>query len=144
MEDLEIDFEPFIEDGVRDFITDGVDFHNVAATGLAAFFPTNFVLRSEGGEVRGGLLGMIWGGWLHVTALWVTEALRGKGYGGRLLLAAEAFAVQRGCIGVFLETFSFQAKPFYERHGYSVFGALTDCPPGHESYFLQKRLKHPS
>jgi GNAT superfamily N-acetyltransferase len=79
----------------------------------------------------------------EVSALWVADAVRRHGHGGRLLAAAEAYALERGCIGVFLDTFSFQARPFYERHGYCVFATLADCPPGHESYFLQKRLKQP-
>jgi GNAT superfamily N-acetyltransferase len=141
MEDLNIDFEPFIDDGVRKFINDGVDYHNIAATGFAGYFPAHFVLRSERGEVLGGSLGMIWGGWLQINTLWVADAARGHGYGGRLLAAAEAYALERGCIGAFLDTFSFQARPFYERRGYSVFATLTDCPPGRERYFLQKRLQ---
>jgi GNAT superfamily N-acetyltransferase len=139
-ESLRIDFEPFLDEGIRAFITDGVNHHNVARTGLAAYFPSHFILRSDRGEVLGGLLGLIWGGWLHVTTLWVADAFRGQGYGGDLLEAAESHARERGCIGVFLDTFGFQARPFYERQGYRIFGTLADCPPGHESYFLSKRL----
>jgi hypothetical protein len=39
-----------------------------------------------------------------------------------------------------LETLSFQARGFYERYGYSVFGELDDFPPGHRKYFLKKNL----
>src|SRR2546425_11096733 len=138
MEDLNIDFEPFIEDGLRTFINDGVDNHNIAATGLASYFPAHFILRSERGEVLGGLLGTIWGGWLQVSTLWVADAFRGRGYGGRLLAAAEAHALGRGCIGGFLGTFSFPARALYERPRYSVVATLGDSPPGHERYFLPK------
>jgi hypothetical protein len=54
---------------------------------------------------------------------------------------AEAEAVQRGCRAVALDTFSFQARGFYERLGYSVFGVLNDCPPGHSRFYLTKRLR---
>jgi hypothetical protein len=57
-----------------------------------------------------------------------------------ILAAGEAEASQRGCIGVYLDTYSFQAKPFYERLGYQVFGVLPDCPPGATKYYLGKRL----
>ena len=139
MDGLQISFEPFVDEGVRQFIVNGVDNHNIAVTGLPAYFPTNFVLRSEGGEVLGGLLGQIWGGWLQVTFLWVSEVARGEGHGERLLAAAEAYARTRGCIGAALETHSFQARPFYERQGYRLFGTLEDYPPGHSKFFLEKR-----
>ena len=141
MEDLRVDFEPFIDDGVRKFLSDGVDNHNIAATGLPAYFPTNFVLRSGRGEVLGGLLGMIWSGWLQVSILWVAEAVRGRGHGGGLLAAAEQYARERDCRGVCLDTFSFQARPFYERHGYVVLATQADFPPGHSRYFMEKRLE---
>jgi len=43
--------------------------------------------------------------------------------------------------GAFLDTFSFQARPFYERHGYECFGELRDHPPGHSHYFMRKLFK---
>jgi hypothetical protein len=54
--------------------------------------------------------------------------------------AAEAVAIERGCIGVWLDTFAFQARPFYERLGYSVFGELRDHPRNSARYFLMKRF----
>lgn len=144
MEDLAIDFEPFLSAEVRTFLDNGIGNHNIAATGLPAYFPANFVLRSQRGEVLGGLLGLIWGGWLHIDILWVAEAVRGHGYGARLLAAAEAYAVERGCTSAFLDTFSFQARPFYARHGYAVFATLTDFPPGHDRFFLRKQLTGPA
>ena len=53
---------------------------------------------------------------------------------------AEAEARARGCVGAWLDTFGFQARPFYEALGYAVFGALEDQPPGHRRYVLMKRL----
>ncbi|MEJ0067032.1 MAG: hypothetical protein WDM85_17785 [Caulobacteraceae bacterium] len=73
-----MDFEPDIDAGLRRFLNDGINRHNIAATGDAADFSANFVVRGEGGEVAAGLLGEIWGGWLQVDVLWVAEALRGQ------------------------------------------------------------------
>jgi GNAT superfamily N-acetyltransferase len=140
MEELSVDFEPFVDDEVRKFIDDGIDNHNIAVTGLPAYFPTNFVLRSERGDVLGGLLGTIWGGWLHVGTLWVSEIVRGQGHGSALLEAAEAYARARHCTGIFVDTFSFQARPFYERHGFTCFATQADYPKGHARHFLEKRL----
>jgi len=139
MDEIKISFEPFVDDGVRQFIVNGLDNFNIATNGLPAYFPVNFVLRSDKGEVLGGLLGQIWGGWLQVSYLWVSDVVRGQGEGRRLLAAAEAYAKTRGCIGATLETHSFQARPFYERQGYRLFGTLEDYPPGHAKFFLEKR-----
>jgi hypothetical protein len=39
-----------------------------------------------------------------------------------------------------LDTFEFQALPFYERRGYRVFGTLDGFPPGYRRFYLQKSL----
>src|SRR5262249_47081899 len=109
-------------------------------TSLAGYFPVNFVLRGESGDVLGGVLGQIWGGWLQVTYLWVAEAARGAGYGRRLVEDAEAYARSRGAVGATVETYSFQGRPFYERLGYQVFGTLDGYPSGHVKFFLRKAL----
>ena len=140
MEAVRIEFEPFINEGARQFIVSGVDYYNIAATGLPDYFPVNFVLRGEQGDVLGGVLGQLWGGWLQVTCLWVAENVRGAGHGTRLMQDAEAYARARGAVGAMLETYSFQARPFYERLGYEVFSTLDGYPPGHAKFFLRKAL----
>jgi GNAT superfamily N-acetyltransferase len=138
MEDLRIAFEPFVDDGTRRFIIDGVDMYNVAATAMPEYAAVNFVLRGGRGEALGGLLGQLWGGWLQVTTLWVSAAVRGQGYGTQLLMDAQDYARARGAVGATLETYSFQARPFYERLGYELCGAIDGYPPGHVKFFLRK------
>lgn len=140
MKAVRIDFEPFVADGVRAFIVNSIDYSSIATTNLPNYLPVNFVLRGERGDVLGGLLGQIWGSWLQVTHLWVAEAARGLGHGTRLMADAEGYARCRGAVAATLETHSFQARPFYERLGYRVFGALEGYPPGHAKFFLRKTL----
>ncbi len=103
------------------------------------FEPLTLVVRDPQGAVVGGLLGgTIWH-WLYVDILWLSDALRGQGYGTRLLAEAERIAQERGCMAAQLDTMSWQALAFYERQGYTVFGVLDDFPPGHRKYFLAKR-----
>ena len=52
----------------------------------------------------------------------------------------EAEAIRRGCKGAYLDTFSYQARPFYEKLGYEVFGTLDDYPTGHQRFYMRKRL----
>jgi ribosomal protein S18 acetylase RimI-like enzyme len=140
MEVVRIGFEPFPDEGARQFIVNGVDSYNIAVTRMPDYFPVNFVLRGERGDVLGGLLGQLWGGWLQVTHLWVAEAARGRGHGKRLMEDAEAYALSRGAVAATLETYSFQARPFYQRLGYEVFGILEGYPLGHAKCFLRKAL----
>jgi GNAT superfamily N-acetyltransferase len=140
MDSARLEFAPFIGDDERKFIVDGVDFCNVATTGIHDWCPVNFVVRGERGDVLGGMLGILWGGWLHIAHLWVAEPMRGQGYGSLLLQEAETYARSRGAIGATLETFSFQARPFYEGIGYQVCGAIEGYPPGQTKFFLKKML----
>jgi GNAT superfamily N-acetyltransferase len=102
--------------------------------------PVRFVARDELG-VAGGLLGHIRWNWLYVAKLWVDERARGHGVGTQLLKAAEDLARSRGCIGVNLDTFEYQARPFYEKLGYELFGTLDGYPPGYRQFYLRKRLQ---
>lgn len=137
MSELRISFEPH-NDGPKQFVINGVDNYNIATTGLNAYWPVQYYLRDSDDEVLGGLLGQIWGGWLHITTLWVSEAARGNGYARKLMGAAEDYAKKRDCRGAYLETFSFQARPLYEKLGYVVVGQVDDFPPGHTHFFLKK------
>lgn len=99
-----------------------------------------FVLRSPEQEIAGGLIGEIHWGWLFINLLYLQDELRGQGYGHRLLTLAEDTARQHGATNAYLDTFSFQALDFYQQHGYQVFGELADFPPGHQRYYLTKKL----
>lgn len=98
------------------------------------------VARSDTSEVLGGLFGATAYGYLHVDMLFVPQSLRGHGLGSRLMQQAEDEALRRGCNGAYLDTFDFQARGFYERIGYTVFGQIDDMPPGHTRFFLRKLL----
>jgi len=102
--------------------------------------PLAVLLRDESGAVIGGLVGVTGWSWLYTQNLAVPPALRGAGWGTRLLDAAEAEARSRGCIGARLDTYTFQARGFYEKQGYRVVGAIPDCPPGQTRFTMIKRL----
>jgi GNAT superfamily N-acetyltransferase len=91
------------------------------------------------GKVIGGLIGYTHWNWLFVKQLWVDQDFRGQGIGRHLMFSAEREASKRGCSHAHCDTFDFQALPFYQLLGYSVFGSLEDYPAGHTRYFLQKR-----
>jgi GNAT superfamily N-acetyltransferase len=139
--DLTIISEPHCSQEDATFVRDSLGLFNVGVTGDSYYSPLAIFLKDERNAVLGGALGHIWGGWLDLDTLWVAEPFRRLGYGARLLRAAEDEAKTQGCHGVFLTTFSFQAKPFYEKFGYEVVADIPDYPKGHSHHVLKKTLK---
>jgi GNAT superfamily N-acetyltransferase len=102
--------------------------------------PLAVALRDRQGRLVGGLAGCSLFGWLVVELLWVDPAARGVGHGRRLLAAAEAEALRRGCHHARVNTYSFQAPGFYERCGYALAATLADSPRGHQRHTFVKAL----
>ncbi|HVJ52007.1 MAG TPA: GNAT family N-acetyltransferase [Aliidongia sp.] len=102
--------------------------------------PLVISVRGADGQAMGGLWGRTGYDWLFIELLVVPEALRGQKVGTTIMRQAEAIARERGCIGAWLDTFEFQARGFYEKLGYRVFGEIGDYPRGSARYFLQKRF----
>jgi GNAT superfamily N-acetyltransferase len=127
---------------IRDGILKAIDVYNDAKMGRSGdYLPLAIPIREfPSGLVAGGMWGYTWAQWLFVELLVLPEAMRGKGIGTAIMKLAEREAARRGCVGVWLDTHSFQARPFYEKLGYAVFGVLEDFPPGHTRYYLRKSL----
>jgi ribosomal protein S18 acetylase RimI-like enzyme len=97
--------------------------------------------RDDTGAIKGGLIGATYLGWLSIQVVSLDAALRGRGFGTRIMKLAEEEAIRRGCPRVFLETLSFQALSFYENNGYEVHRKLEGFPPGGTRYALIKMLE---
>lgn len=115
--------------------------YNRSKAGDQHYQALTILAHDRRGRLVGGLLGATFWRWLTVDFLWVADGLRGQGHGSRLLVAAEREACRRGCKHACLDTFSFQARDFYEKLGYAPFGVLDDFPGGHRRYFLTKTLR---
>ena len=98
----------------------------------------SMILRRDGAIVAGGR-GHIYLGALEVRGLWVDAPLRGTGIGAALLGAIEDEARRRGASKAMLYTYSWQAEPFYRRHGYREY-ARFDFPAGHYRIDMDKDL----
>jgi GNAT superfamily N-acetyltransferase len=137
-DDVQIDAEVLPADEA--IVVHGLLAFNEARLGRADERPVKFVARDSAGVVVGGILGHTRWRWLYIAKLWVDDGARGQGLGTRLLAAAEDLARSRGCTDVSLDTFDYQARPFYEKLGYELFGTLEGYPPGSRQYYLRKRL----
>ena len=103
-----------------------------------------FVLKieNEDGEIIGGCIAEAYEyHWsrMFLNTLWVDERWRRHGLGSVLLREVERIAREKGCRVVTLGTASYMARPFYEKHGYTVFTTL-EMANGFISYSLVKYL----
>jgi GNAT superfamily N-acetyltransferase len=99
-------------------------------------------LKDEKDEVVGGIIAMMRPGikLLYIDKIWISEPIRKKGYGKKLMLAAEAEGKKHGCTHAQLNTFSFQAEPFYQKLGYVRIGIVHKLYGEHDSIFMRKDL----
>lgn len=123
----------------RQALFEGLRAENDRRLGPAGFRRLAVFARAEEG-LCGGLIGETARGFLCVEMLWVAPHARGVGLGSTLLRRAETEAARRGCRHAWLDTYSFQARPFYERHGYRAFGELAGYAHGASRFFMTKRL----
>lgn len=140
MEEHQVVYVEKPDDAVWDVVGWGIDKYNAQKAGEGNSKGLCCVLYSPTREVLGGLIGETHWGWFYISLLFLKEEWRGRGYGSRLLDAAEEEARKRGATHAYLDTFSFQAPEFYKRHGYEVFGELKDFPPGHQRYYMVKHF----
>ena len=90
------------------------------------------------------VVGGLWGeddfSWLFIRYLLVPEQYRGLGLGADMMRAAEGIAKARRKLGVWLNTFDFQAAGFYRKLGYEEFGRLDGFSEKDGKTFFRKRL----
>jgi ribosomal protein S18 acetylase RimI-like enzyme len=80
--------------------------------------------RDETGALLGGVVGRMVEDSMYIEVVWTSEAVRGTGIGRQMMVLLEDQARVRGAAEIWLYTMSFQAKPFYEKLGYSQFAEL--------------------
>jgi ribosomal protein S18 acetylase RimI-like enzyme len=129
-----------VDDGLSDTLSDLINEFNVEATGLDDGRALSVVRRGPDGSLEAGLTGWTWGGCGFIQYLWVRADVRRAGLGSRLLLAAEAEAIARGCSQMVLSSHTFQAPDFYKQHGYTEVARTEEYPRGHAEVHLIKML----
>ena len=135
-----IDTSAIEDERVKQAIIGPLGAFNAAKIGPSDYQPLVVALRDDNGVPQGGVWGYTAHGWLFIQFLVVAEALRGAGHGRALMAAAEQEALARGCHAVWLDTLEFQARGFYEKLGYELFGELPGYPPPYCRFFMKKSL----
>jgi GNAT superfamily N-acetyltransferase len=100
----------------------------------------NYVIKDNDSIIAGINACLYHWGILYIDVLFVDEKHRGKQLGRKLLEYVENEAIAMGATLSHLDTFDFQAKDFYLKYGYTIFGVLENCPKNHKRYYLSKPL----
>jgi len=109
---------------------------------VPTFNPLGLSLTTSiGATIVGGLTGRSLWDWLYIETLAVNPDFRGLGIGRQLVQRAEKIAVQRDCVGLWVDTFTFQSPDFYERLGFTIFGQLDQHPGEASRLFMMKRVQ---
>lgn len=131
--------------GEEDFIVNKIIEFNSSKLSLEKSYNViwmNRVIENENKEIVAGIIcKMYCDSCIYVDLLWIDERYRKKGLGTKLLTEVETKAKEKGCHLIHLDTFDFQAKDFYLKNGYEIFGTIEDCPHiNNKRYYLKKNI----
>lgn len=121
-------------------IVEGLVRYNEGFLGPRRWAPLAVTATDDAGTTVGGAYGALQYDRLLVELLWVDEAHRGTGVGSRVLRDMEEEGRRRGAKRAFLDTFTFQAAPFYEKQGYTEVARIPDYFDGHDRIYMAKAL----
>ncbi|ARN80653.1 GNAT family N-acetyltransferase [Methylocystis bryophila] len=96
--------------------------------------------RDAEGALLCGANGVTHWRWLYVRHFWVAPDARAQGLGRALMAEVERLARERGCLGLYLDSFDEGAARFYERLGFARCGRIENFPQGAARIFLAKRI----
>lgn len=126
-----------ISDGIAEFnypfLPNDSDFESGSRFALFA--------HNESGHIIGGIQASPHWNYCVIELLWVSKENRNTGLGHQLMHELEHYAKEKGFQSIRTETLDFQAKPFYEKLGYKVYGQIDNAPKGHSTYFLIKEIE---
>jgi GNAT superfamily N-acetyltransferase len=100
----------------------------------------NVVLRDTEGRVHGGILASVNFDVLVLEDVFVEETWRRGGHGAKMMAVAEEEGRRRGARLASVSTFNWQARPFYENLGYTVYAQLPYNNGGYTLFSLKKFL----
>lgn len=144
---MKYDWKPF-EEGDEKYVSDALEadrYRHAPPVPGAEDEELVYKITDAEGNILGGCLLEI-DRWKcgDLDILWVDERCRRQGLGSLLIRKAEEVFREKGCCLSALGTFRFQARPLYEKHGYTVYGTIENWPRGEANYGLYKRLDRPA
>lgn len=138
---MKIDYVDNIPDDVAAFMNESFDDYSMQK-GVPKRAPFCFFICDDAGACQGVIVGYNHGADFYIRELIVSDALRGQGYGTRLMDAAEALAAERQCTRLWVDTLTYQATDFYVALGYREIARIAGYRGGHGRVFYCKRIRY--
>jgi len=98
------------------------------------------LVRDANDRLLAGARAIVRFGAVEIRGLWVDGSLRGKGVGRTVVMAVENHSAVLGARMALLDTYDFQARPFYEKLGYQCF-ATFEYPNGTKRFYMSRSLE---
>lgn len=133
--------QEILSEDIRNFILDGFNEHATNKIGYDGFVKDQiaFTVHNEG-KLIGAVSVSLFYGALWIKLLFVSKDYRGNQMGTLLLNKALDYGKEQGCNFAFVETLSFQALEFYEKHGFKLDFTRGGFRDGISFHYLQKNL----
>jgi GNAT superfamily N-acetyltransferase len=128
------------EDKVLAQMIAGLRAFNLAAVPDLKSHKITAAIRDEAGALHGGVVGRLAGDSVYMEVVWTDDEARGRTFGSEAMRLVEEEAKRLGAREAWLYTMSFQAKPFYEKLGYTQFAELPWLDARHARHFMRKDL----
>lgn len=136
---MNIDITTSVTEADREELLNGLRRYNGRFIDPTTWGQFGVYSRNDAGVMTGGLIASRKGLWVCIDFLWVSEEARGSGLGSQLISMAEQAGKSAGCRHAQVDTFSFQALPFYVKQGYQLQMSLPDFPEeGLQRHYLTK------
>jgi GNAT superfamily N-acetyltransferase len=128
------------DDAVVHGIMTGIKGFNAAAVPDMPSRKIVAAIRDDRGALHGGVVGRLAGDSVYMEIVWNDDDVRGTGMGRETMRLVEDEARRLGARESWLYTMSFQARPFYEKLGYTQFAELPWLGGQHKRHFMRKDL----
>ena len=123
----------------EEYVIDSLWAHN-NKTEAVDIHPLFLTVTHDNGKIVAGLVARTWWGGIQGHYLRESDEYRKSGYGRQLMEKAEEEAIKRGCHMAYVDTFDFQARGFYEKLGYRVYGDLGGYAKKYTRHYLAKEI----
>jgi GNAT superfamily N-acetyltransferase len=137
---MKVALEEDADDAVLRGLVEGMRAFNGAAVPGLKSHKIVAAIRNDDGALHGGVIGRMAGDSIYMEIVYNDDAVRGTGHGREMMALVEKRARELGAREAWLYTMSFQAKPFYEKLGYSQFAELPWLDGTHKRHFMRKDL----